>query len=165
MKKNGIPIFFLSLLLLSFIKLTAQNYTISGYVQEAKSGEKLINANVYDEASLKGTITNVYGFYSLTLPKGKHTIIYSYIGFGMVRKEINLTEDLDLTVSLEQNLMIEEVLVAEKSSLRKVESSQMSLDEIPVKTINQLPVLFGEADVIKTVQLLPGVQSGMEGAS
>jgi len=145
--------------------LSAQKYTISGYVTDIENGEKLIGANVYDANNYKGSITNSYGFFSLTLDGGKVLFTTSYVGYTPYQKELNLTGDSKLNIELKPTIELKEVIVQGKSSEGGVESSQMSLIEIPMKTIQNLPVLLGEADIIKTIQLLPGVQSGSEGMS
>ena len=145
--------------------LFAQVHTISGFVEDASSGEKLINANIYDSKTLNGTISNNYGFYSLTLPEGEIELIYSFVGYAPIKKQINLVKDTIINIPLEPSVEIQEVTVTSNSVQSKVRSTQMSRIEIPVETIKNLPVLLGEVDIIKTIQLLPGVQSGSEGAS
>jgi len=152
-------------LILNLSYLFAQVHTISGFVEDASSGEKLINANIYDSKTLKGTISNNYGFYSLTLPEGEIELIYSFVGYTPIKKEINLDNNLKIDISLESSIELQEVTVTSNSLQSKVKSTQMSRIEIPVETIKNLPVLLGEVDIIKTIQLLPGVQSGSEGAS
>ncbi|MBU0764327.1 MAG: TonB-dependent receptor plug domain-containing protein [Bacteroidetes bacterium] len=147
------------------LAVSAQKYTISGYVQDSESGEKMIMANVYDLISIKGTITNNYGFYSLTLPTGRVMLSFSYIGYTTVEKEMELKDDIVLNISLDPVIQIDEVVIEGDRIESKVESSQMSTQEIPVKTIKALPVLFGEVDIIRAIQLMPGVQSGNEGTT
>ena len=155
----------ISCLILNISYLFAQVHTISGFVEDARSGEKLISANIYDSKTLKGTISNNYGFYSLTLPEGKIELIYSFVGYAPIKKQINLVKDTIINISLEPSVEIQEVTITDNRVLSKVKSTQMSRIEIPVETIKNLPVLLGEVDIIKTIQLLPGVQSGSEGAS
>ncbi|MBI4649617.1 MAG: TonB-dependent receptor [Bacteroidia bacterium] len=142
-----------------------QKYTISGYVEDAASGEKLFMANIYDLNSMAGTASNVYGFYSLTLPAGKIKLTYSYIGYTTITKEFDLSKNLTLNISLEPAIQLKEVTVDADKIEAIVKRSQMSAIEIPLQKIKTLPVLLGETDIIKTVQLLPGVQSGNEGSS
>jgi len=155
----------IALLLLSFGLQAQEKYTISGIVKEASSGEALIGATVYDETTKAGISTNVYGFYSLTLPKGKHIISFSFVGYNTVIKEIDLSKDLKINIELGGVVELEEVVVSANSVSKKVESSQMSLTNINVEKIKSLPAFMGESDVIKTIQLLPGIQSGSEGSS
>ncbi len=158
-------IFLLSVLLIFSIVASAQKYTISGYISDAGNQERLIGAAVFVPGTTIGTISNVYGFYSLTLPQGKYQITYSFVGYLPVTKEIDLNSDLSVNVSLSSNIELKEVdVVADKIDVG-VQSSQMSTTVLPVKTIKSIPALLGEVDIIKAIQLLPGVQSGTEGSS
>jgi outer membrane receptor for ferrienterochelin and colicin len=149
-----------------FLKYSfAQKHTISGYVSDFKNGEKLIGASVFDKQSKIGTITNPYGFYSLTLPNGKYEIVYSQIGYGPVNLDIELSFDTTINIDLNQEIQIDEVTVLADKVGSKVESSQMSEVKLSTETIKSIPALLGEVDVIKAIQLLPGVQSGTEGTS
>jgi len=145
--------------------LSAQKYTISGYISDEENGEKLIAANVLDQNSLAGTVTNTYGFFSLTLPKDSVTLSFSYIGYQPKEIKLYLDKDVSLEIDLSSSVSLEVVeIVGEK--LEKIqESSQMSRIEVPVEQIKKVPALLGEVDVLKTLQLLPGVQSGGEGQS
>jgi len=155
-----------AMILLAFTILTAQNkYTISGYIEDAQTGEMLINANVYDANTYQGSITNVYGFFSLTLPEGSVKLTVSYVGYQLYQQEILLTGNVNLSVKLEPNIQLEEVTVVGQSVIENVRSTQMSAVEVPMKEVRNLPVLLGEVDILKTIQLLPGVQSGNEGTS
>jgi outer membrane receptor for ferrienterochelin and colicin len=154
-----VPIF----LILSF-NLSAQNFIVSGFVHDKATGESLINTNVYEKSSLVGTISNEYGFFSLSLKKGQHTVVFSFVGYKKQEFEINLVSDT--AVNMELNLLseIEEVKVYGNGG-SKISRTQMSMVEIPTSTLNKIPVLLGEPDVLKVIQLLPGVQSGSEGTS
>lgn len=154
-----------ALLLVNFSSTFAQNFILSGFVEDASSGEKLIGANVFDKGSLKGTSANLYGFYSLTLPAGKHTIIASFVGFEPKSVEIDLQENITLDFKLGGSLSLKEVVVEAEQTSKIQEESQMSVAKIPIQTIQKIPALFGERDVLKALQLLPGVQSGSEGSS
>ncbi len=144
--------------------LFSQKYTISGFVEDATSGERLISATIYDEYSQQGVISNVYGFYSLTMSGGKVKLISSYVGYLPQIQEFTLTKDTLLKISLEPSLLLSEVIITEKKE-KQFEQTQMSVIEIPMSTIKSLPILFGERDVLKAIQLFPGVQSGSEGTS
>ncbi len=150
---------------LSFGKLSAQSHTISGFVSDAATGEKLIYASVYDDVSKQGCITNEYGYFSLVLKNQDVDLIVSYVGYNVFTKSLKLSDDLKLDVELNPVITLQEVLVTDKKAEEMVKSSQMSTIDIPIKKIQNLPVLLGEADVMKTIQLMPGVQSGQEGAS
>lgn len=143
----------------------SKQYTLSGYITDAGSGEKLINANVYETGQLRGTVSNVYGFYSLTLPAGHYTITYSYVGFKPAIKKLDLTADVQLNVNLDYAEAIEEVTVTGGAVTHKQTDSQMSKEIITMDAIERLPAFMGEADVMKTLQLMPGVQSGSEASS
>ncbi|MFN4233659.1 MAG: TonB-dependent receptor [Bacteroidia bacterium] len=152
--------------LLFSIVLFAQKRTVSGYIEDARSAEKLIGANVYDKSSYKGTSTNVYGFFSITLPSDSFELIFSYVGYQPQILKFNLFKDTIITIRLNPAIQLKEVEVsAEKLSEKIQERSQMSMIEIPMEQIKSLPVLLGERDVLKVIQLLPGVQSGGEGTS
>ena len=164
MKKKHL--IFLLLTLLSFYSYGQKNYTISGYVQESESGENLIGVSIYDKETFKGTVTNQYGFYSLTLEEGNYEIIYSFIGLESTTKKVNLSKDLRINISLESNAIItEEVIVTGEKLDKNVSSSKMSQVKIEVNNIKQLPVILGEVDVLKSAQLLPGITSNGEGSS
>ncbi len=157
-------ILILGLVLFAFVGF-AQKYTISGYVEDTKTGEKLISASVYDTKTMKGTTTNTYGFFSLTLPKGEVVLTFSYMGYTTVSKTIDLTKDVIINFEASPSIELEEATVIDRKAENKVNSTQMSVNQIPISQIKKLPVLLGEVDIIKTIQLLPGVQSGSEGAS
>lgn len=166
-KNTLIPI----LMILLHINVGAQDiqkYTISGQVTDGSTGEDLISANVSSIASNAGTSSNFYGFYSLTLPAGEHTITYSYLGYQDQEVAIDLTADTLLTIELTpQGNMINEVIVSatKEEEEEHVTSTEMSAVKVDIATVKKLPALFGEIDIIKTIQLLPGVKSVGEGSS
>lgn len=143
-----------------------QNFTISGYVSDVESGETLIGANIYVKGNTEqGATTNLYGFYSLTLPAGGYTIVYSYLGFSDTKKPIQLTDNQTINVKLSQGVTMQEVVVTAEEKDKNVQSTEMGTITMPVEKIKTLPVLLGEVDILKTLQLLPGVQSAGEGSS
>ena len=142
-----------------------EKYTISGYISDAGSGEKLIGANVVNLKNSAGMASNVYGFYSITLPVGEVKLMFSYVGYGKQVHTFVLNRDTILNIGLKQSLEIGEVMVTASESRRIEHETQMSITDIPLKQIQTLPSLLGETDLLKTVQLLPGVQSGNEGQS
>jgi hypothetical protein len=153
------------MLLMASALASAQKITVSGYVTDSVSGERMINAAVYEKASYIGTTTNNYGFYSLPLTPGKAEIVVSYLGYEALTTKISLTRDTVLNFGLNMSVSeIGEVTVTASGPQAKVESSQMSMIDIPMEKFAMLPVIFGEADVLKVIQLLPGVQSGTEGS-
>ncbi|MBT7039974.1 MAG: TonB-dependent receptor, partial [Bacteroidetes bacterium] len=142
-----------------------KKHTISGYLTDSESGEKLIGANVYDQHRLTGTTTNTYGFYSLTLPADTYNIVFSYLGYGTKISKLKLNKDFVLNGKLLPGLNLEEVEITADQTERIEEMTQMSTIKVPVAQIKSIPAMFGEVDVLKALQLLPGVQSGMEGGS
>ncbi len=154
----------LLLLLVASGAVAAQNYTISGTIRDASSSETLISATVYDMASGKGTLTNAQGRFSLTLPTGTVRLRISYVGYHTWFDTFELSANKELNVSLEHSYQLQTVTVT-ADRISSYKSSQMSAIDIPVEHIKAVPVLFGETDVLKALQLLPGVQSGTEGMS
>lgn len=148
-------------------EMSAQNQrikvTVSGHITDKASGETLIGAGVLTEGA--GAATNNYGFYTLTIPQGKHlTLRYSYVGYDDATVTLDLLRDTTINVALKANTEIKEAVVsAQRES--GIMATKMSAIEIPMNMIKNTPVLFGEADVLKTIQLMPGVQSGAEGFS
>jgi len=141
-------------------------YTISGYVQEEKSGENLIGVSIYDKSSKKGTTSNQYGFYSITLDKGNYEIVYSFIGLNTITKKLILDKNIRLNISLsEKSILANEIVISSEKQDKNIESSDMGQAKLKVEDIKQLPVILGEIDVLKSAQLLPGIQSGGEGNS
>ncbi|MDP2888454.1 MAG: carboxypeptidase-like regulatory domain-containing protein [Bacteroidota bacterium] len=152
-------LFFLSQLAFS------QTFTIRGFVTDQTNGERLLNANVYEQKILRGTISNNFGFYSLTLPKGSYSIACSFVGYQTQLLEIDLTKDTIIDFKLATKADLDEVTVVGQKVESKLTSTQMSRVDIQMDKVQSLPAFLGEADVIKTIQLLPGVQSGTEGTS
>ena len=151
--------------LLACVPGLAQKRTISGYVMDAASKETLIGATVFDRNSGKGCATNNYGFYTLTLDQGEVNLQISYVGYAQQNHILDLKENLSLNFSLETNTTLDEVVVEASRSTVSARSPQMSVVELPVQQIKSIPTLFGEADVLKAIQLLPGVQNGSEGSA
>jgi len=157
--------FLLVMLLLFTSSLLAQKYTISGYVEDASTGEKLISATVFEKNKTLGTVSNTYGFYSITLPSGEVELAASYLGYTADSKTIVLDKDITINFYLKPNLQLEEIVVEAGATEKLAEKSQMSTIDVPLKQIKSLPAFAGEVDVLKIIQLLPGVQSGSEGSS
>jgi hypothetical protein len=141
-----------------------QRFTISGYVKEAGGGESLLGASVVLKETLQGTQTNQYGFYSITVPAGTYTVIYSYLGYTEQRLEIKLDKNIQKNVELSPKAheTKEVTVVGERQDLN-VQGIQMGREKIEVEQIKKLPAFMGEVDILKSIQLLPGVQSGGEG--
>ncbi len=159
-------ILFLVLVVITLSSYAQEKYTISGTISEAKTGETLIGVNVLVPALQMGAITNEYGFYSITLPAGSHEIYFSSIGFSTIVETVNLTQNTKIEKSLEEDSQqLDEVILSvdvEKLNIRK---PQMSTNSLTASTIKKIPVVLGEADVLKAITLLPGVTNAGEGAS
>ena len=143
----------------------SQTFTIRGFVSDQSSGERLLSANVYDQKIHSGTITNNFGFYSLTFPSGQYSIACSFVGYQTQIIEINLKKDTVIDFKLALKADMKEVTIMGQKVESQLTSTQMSRVEIQMDKVQSLPAFLGEADVIKTIQLLPGVQSGTEGTS
>lgn len=153
------------LLLLPFLAFSQEKATLSGYAEDSENGERLIGASIYIVELELGTTTNAYGFYSITIPKGTYKINYSYVGFNTESKTVELQENTSLNVKLGTFNELQTVVVSAEKAEKVQEKTQMSTVKIDMDKVNSLPALMGEKDLIKTIQLLPGVQSGTEGAS
>ena len=145
--------------------MSAQSYTISGYVTDAEAEETMIGATVYDHVNGSGTVTNAYGFYSLTLPAGAVELTSSYVGYMPQHTTFTLTRDTVVNITLRAHSALDEVTIVGNRLDLGVRGSQMSAVDIPIAQIKAVPAMFGETDVLKVLQLLPGVQSGTEGSA
>ena len=152
-------------LVLACLPTFAQKRTISGYVMDAASKETLIGATIFDKNSGKGCATNSYGFSTLTLNQGQVDLQVSYVGYTQQSRALDLKENLSLNFMLETNTTLDEVVVEGTRATVSARNPQMSVVELPVQQIKSIPTLFGEADVLKAIQLLPGVQNGSEGSA
>lgn len=147
-----------------------QSRSVSGTVKDKKNGELLIGVavKVSDDPSIN-VVANEYGFYSLSLPEGNHTIIISYPGYKDFEQQINVDQNMKLDLFLSQEEQksntIDEVVVSGVKKDKNLSSAQMGTETLSIKNIEKLPVLFGEKDVMKTIQLLPGIKSNGEGSS
>ncbi|MCX6321614.1 MAG: TonB-dependent receptor [Bacteroidia bacterium] len=157
---------FLSSLLLCVHGQAVERYTISGYVKEVVSGESLIGVNIYLPDLKTGTVTNNYGFYSLTLPTTDSVkLVVSYVGFTPEIIKVTLHKDIELNIDLKPNILLKEVTVTADRGEKQSESVKMSIVKLQVSQIKNVPSLLGEKDVLKVLQLMPGVQKGSEGSS
>ena len=141
-------------------------FSVSGYVKDANTGETLTGASVYvkTESNL-GASTNTYGFYTLRLAPGDYTIVFAYLGFADQEKKISLTKDLSLSVDLSEGVEMSEVVIEAEAADKNVSGTQMGEIILPIEKIQKIPALMGEVDLLKALQLLPGVQSAGEGSS
>lgn len=159
----------LCMLFLFFIPVTAfaQNYKVSGTIKDAQTGETLIGVPiVVKERTLTGVASDENGEYSLSLPKGEYTLLLEYMGFEKRQVKISLHKDMKKNIELHQSAIgLNEVVVAAEQPDANVTAPQTGVQKLEVKEINKLPVLLGERDIIKTIQLMPGVQGAGEGSS
>lgn len=147
--------------------IAQEKVTISGYVKDHSSGEGLIGASVsVQELPGVGVGTNEYGFYSLTLPKGSYTLLFNYLGFITTTKALQLTDNQKLDIELSQNsTILQEVEISTRKEDENVRSMEMSTLKMQASEIKNIPALLGEVDVVKAVQMMPGVQTAGEGTS
>lgn len=150
-----------------FQPVFSQNkFTISGYAKDTSSGETLIGANVYVEEDISaGTSTNLYGFYSLTLAEGDYTFIISYVGYEKYTQKISLHGNIRINANLVPQQLLQEVVISDKQEDENVKGSDMGTIDLSIEQVKSIPVIFGEVDILKTLQLLPGVSAGSEGNS
>lgn len=149
-------------LLFHWLEIFSQNYSVNGYIEDAKTGERLIGGIIYDSISHTGSNSNSYGYFTLKCRKGSINLIGSFIGYKTSRISFSLFCDTTISIKFQpQTYTLAEVVIDDKKRL--FESSRMSTSILPVSTIKQMPMLMGETDVLKVLQSLPGVQSGTEG--
>ena len=144
-------------------KKERRRFTISGCVTERGSAETLIGANVTEGRYATGTSANTFGLYSLTLPEGEVSLTFSYLGFRPQQSRFVLTCDTVINVQLSGNVELQEVVVTSPRKEAGIGSANTGSHDIPITQIRHTPSILGEADVLKTLQLMPGVQAGMEG--
>ncbi len=138
-------------------------YVVRGYIRDQTNFESLLQANVYDLNTLQGTVTNNFGYYTLILPQGSAKLVCSYVGYDKVVSHFNLKSDTIINVSLLPKSDLGEVKVTGERYPGLLNSARTSTIHLPVEQVKNVPLLLGESDVIKTIQLLPGIQSGGEG--
>jgi len=157
---------FICLLFFVSISFAQQKYTISGVVKDNLSLETVIGVNVYIAELSIGETTNEYGFYSLTLPEGNYNVTVSYLGYKTIVKTISLSTDMKIDFLLEEDTTsLEEIVLKQNNSATNLKSPEMSTFKVSIKTIQKMPVVLGEVDILKSIQMLPGVSNGGEGAS
>lgn len=164
------PIRMIRFILLFFCSQTllyaqVNKHTLSGIIRESGSGETLPGVSIYCDSLRIGVQSNAYGFYSLTLPEGKHRIKISALGFSAIDSVITFNQNLRVDFNVGQGIALKEVVINAEAKKRISEESQMSVINIPVQQIKDIPALMGEKDVLKVIQLMPGVQKGSEGSS
>lgn len=143
------------------------NNTVSGYIKDAANGEGLIGVSVYVRETGTGAVTNNYGFYAVPVPPGTYNLVISYVGYQKQTRVVELADknirlDLELT---QEGRQLQEVVVSTKREDDNVRNIEMSVNRIDVKTLQRIPALLGEVDVVRSIQLLPGVSTVGEGAT
>ncbi|TWI84293.1 outer membrane receptor protein involved in Fe transport [Chitinophaga japonensis] len=166
MKKHLFLLMSLGCILLQVQALKAQQrFTVSGYVKDEQNGESLIGISVSKAGTSIGTVTNEYGFYSLTLPAGEHQLQFSYIGYASQQKTVNLTGNQHLDIKLEKSSsQLSEVVVSGKHE-KAVNTLSTSINRLDIAQMKKLPTFLGEVDVLRSIQTLPGVTTVGEGAN
>lgn len=159
-------LFFVTFLLSITAHAQQRKFTLSGTIKDENNGEDLIGAGVLVEGTRTGTVSNAYGLYSLSLPAGKYTLVFSYLGYSTKAVMVDLSEDTRLNLQLSTDVnQLSEIVVSAEGRNANVAKMEMSTQRLSTKAIKAIPALMGEVDVIKAIQLLPGVQSTAEGSS
>ena len=159
-------IFILFLFFISSFSFAQDKFTISGFVRDVSSGEELISATIYVKELKTGILTNNYGFYSLTLPKGKYTLSISYMGFQTREISVDLNENIHNNIDLQPVAFLnKEVEIVGKRKNENVQNTDVGKVELDIEKAKAIPAIMGEVDILKTIQLLPGVKSAGEGSS
>ena len=156
----------LSFLTSAFAVLSPERISLSGNIKDEANGEALIGVTVSIKELKRGSVTNSYGFYSVSVPKGEYTIEVSYVGYETISKKINLNQPVKLDLELKTAANeIKEVVVSSQRKDANITMNRMSSQQVSIATIRKMPALMGEVDLLKAVQLLPGVVSAGEGTS
>ncbi|WP_298880956.1 TonB-dependent receptor [uncultured Polaribacter sp.] len=162
----GVKKIFFLLFFISFVTYGQNKQTISGTVYDFSNNETLIGVSIYFPEINIGTTTNEYGFYSVTLPENTYKIQVSYLGYSTITETINLNKKLTKNFNLKEEAeSLDEIIIESNIEKLNVRTPQMSVNKLTSSTIKQIPVVLGEADIIKSLILLPGVTSASEGAS
>lgn len=142
------------------------NLTVSGYIKDAANGETIIGANVFIEEIGSGTVSNEYGFYSVNLPAGSYTLIFSYVGFDTQMEKVTIAQDIKLDMEIGVHSQeLQEVVISSEAANANVSSTEISVNKLDIGTIKKIPSLLGEVEILRSIQLLPGVSSVGEGAT
>ncbi|TGD59062.1 TonB-dependent receptor [Flavobacterium humi] len=161
-KKSFLLLFFFFGLFISF---SQEKFTLSGVISDAANNETLIGVNIFIPETKSSAITNEYGFYSITIPKGDYTVLISYQGFQAIEESFSLSENTKKNFSMsEESQKLEEIVVTAKNTAN-IRKPEMSVNKMSIGTIKQMPVVLGEVDVIKSLLFLPGVTNAGEGQS
>ena len=159
----------LTLFLSIFFSITAfsqEKFTLSGIISDGSNKETLIGVSVFVEETKTGTVTNEYGFYSITLPKGDYTVSISYVGYQNSSEKISLNQNIKKNFLLsESSKVLDEVVIIDNKKRIDIRKPEMSVNKLTIQEIKEMPVIFGEVDIIKSILTLPGVTNAGEGQS
>ncbi|MDA3822837.1 MAG: TonB-dependent receptor [Bacteroidales bacterium] len=169
-KKGRMTVYLAMMLFILAVQSTSvfsQNkYTIAGEIRDAETGENLIGATVYIENTAQGVISNTYGFYSITLKEGFYNLVISYIGYEGERRALRLEADMDLNIQLRPSqTVLEEVTISAQRADHNVSSTDIGVENLSLESLAKVPVFMGEKDILKTIQLMPGISTISEGSS
>ena len=154
------------MLFTSTIARSQEKVTLNGYIKDIENGEELLGVTIYVSALKAGTITNDYGFYALTVPRGIYEVRFTYMGYKEVIQTLELNADTTINLAMQTDAqLMEEIVIEEKSLDENVVAVQMSKNTLNMNQVRKLPALFGEIDIIKNIQMLPGVISAGEGSA
>lgn len=156
----------MTILLFPLLVSAQESYTVSGNIIEKGSGEDLIGATIVLQPGMQGTVSNHYGFYSISAPEGSYTVSFSFLGYETIEKRIVLESNIHLDAELEEkSIRLNEVTVSAVRSDRNISNPGMSIERLDMKDVDLIPVLMGEKDILKTLQLLPGISTPSEGST
>jgi|WetSurMetagenome_2_1015567.scaffolds.fasta_scaffold17007_2 hypothetical protein len=148
------------------IAFSQKNYTLSGKVTDSETGEDLIGVSVLVVGMGKGIASNSYGFYSISLPEGKYTLRFSYLGYETTENAIDFNKNSVLNIEISPSVInLNEVIISAEKDEKKIASAESGVEKLNLKEIEFVPVLFGEKDILKTIQLLPGISASAEGST
>lgn len=159
-------IFSLLLVILFSVTYAQQKFTLSGTVRSQRTGETVINASIRSANSTEGISSNEYGFYSITLPAGEYVIEYSAVGFETVAEKIWLDQNISKNIALPDEIKdLENVTVSASGKGRTITGTQMGVERLSITEVKTIPMLLGERDILKAIQLLPGIKPAGDGNS
>lgn len=159
-------IFSIVVLCVSFGFVHAQDPILHGYVRDANSGEKLIGSTLQLSDGSKSVTTNAYGYFSLAVPKGEVSVLISHIGYDLLSLDLSVSGDQQVNIELnKKEKVLEEIVISGSREESTLQSPQMGKTKLQIEELKNIPVIFGERDILKTIQLLPGVTSGGEGST
>ena len=159
-------IILLIVLLTSIFSFSQEKFTLSGTIADLKTKETLIGVNLFILETKTGITTNEYGFYSITLPKGEYTISISYVGYQVIEEKVSLNSNIKKNILIsESSQLLKEVVIVDNKKRVDIRKPEMSVNKLTIQEIKEMPVIFGEVDIIKSILTLPGVTNAGEGQS